>query len=107
MLAGLIPSAAAAPACTTVQVFDSPPPATTTRPVRADVPAFAPTEYVTVPLPVPDEPAVTDSHGTFVAAAHDTLPVTAIVRPLHAALVRLVLAGLIPSESTDPVPWME
>jgi hypothetical protein len=97
VLAGLIPSVAAAPACVTTQVRDSPPPATITPPVRALVPGFAATLKVTVPLLEPVFPAVTESHAAFVVAVHATFPVTAIVRPLHAALVRLVLAGLIPS----------
>ena len=92
------------PACVTTQVRDSPPPATTTPPVRAAVPAFAAALNVTVPLLVPEAPAVTASHAAFVAAVHATFPVTASVRPLHAALVRPVLAGSTPSAAAAPEP---
>jgi hypothetical protein len=50
-------------------------------PVRDPDPVFAPTLYVTVPLPVPFAPAVTDSYPVLVVAAHvqPALAVTATV----------------------------
>jgi hypothetical protein len=91
-----------APACITMHVRVIPPPATITPPVRAVVPAFVATLNVTVPSPEPEPPPVTASHATLVTAVQATFPVTAIDRPLHAALVRLVLAGLIPSAAAHP-----
>ena len=55
-----------APACVTVNVW----PAMVSVPVREPAPVLAPTLYVTVPSPVPFEPAVTDSHAVFVVAVH-------------------------------------
>ena len=95
VFAGLIASAADAPACTTVQVRTISPPATMTAPVRAAVSAFAATLYVTVPFPFSELPPVTDNHGTFVAAVHAILATTSIWRPLEAAAETLVMTGAI------------
>ena len=56
----------AAPACVTVNVM----PATLSVPVRDAVDVFAVAEKFTVPLPLPDAPAVTVSHEAPLAAVH-------------------------------------
>ena len=103
--AGSIVSAAAAPACTTVQVRTMPPPATNTAPVRPAVRLLAATPYVIVPLAPPAPPAAIVNHDALVAAVHATFAVTTICRPLDAAAGTLVAAGLIVSvEAPIPVP---
>ena len=99
VLDGLMTSAAAAPACTTVQVRVMPPPATTTPPVRAVVPALVATLNVTVPLLVPELPPVTASHDALVTAVHATFAVTPMDRPLAAELDTFVLDGLMVSDA--------
>ena len=102
VLAGLIASAAAAPACVTMQVREIPPPATTTAPVREDVAGLVATLKVTVPLLTPELPPVTTIHDTLDDAVHDTFAVTPIIRPLAAALEKLVLGGEIASVADAP-----
>ena len=68
----------------TVQVRLMPPPATTTPPVRAVVPALVATLNVTVPLLVPELPPVTASHDALVTAVQDTFAVTPMDQPLAA-----------------------
>ena len=99
VLDGLMTSAAAAPACTTVQVRVMPPPATTTPPVRAVVPALVATLNVTVPLLVSELPPVTASHDALVTAVHATFAVTPMDRPLAAELDTFVLDGLMVSDA--------
>ena len=62
-----------APACDTVNAC----PATVTVPVRGDDELFASTLNATVPLPVPDAPAVTVTHVTLLVAVHSQ-PVSAV-----------------------------
>jgi hypothetical protein len=59
-------------ACDSVKVW----PPTEIVAVRA-VPVFASTLNATVPLPVPDAPAVTNSHGALETAVHAHVPVEA------------------------------
>ena len=92
----------AAPACITVQVRESPPPATTTAPVREDVAGLVATPNVTVPLPTPELPPVIAIQAALETAVHATFPDTPMVRPLAAGLVKLVLAGLIASDGAAP-----
>jgi hypothetical protein len=54
------------PACVTVNVW----PAAVMVPVRWLVEPFAPTEYVTVPLPVPAAPPSTTIHDSLLTAVH-------------------------------------
>ena len=102
VLEGEMARAAAVPACTTVQVRVMPPPATTTPPVRAEVPLLVATLKVTVPLPEPELPPVTASHATLVVVVHATFAVTAMDRPLQAALEKLVLAGAMARDAAVP-----
>ena len=98
---GLIVSAGLAvpAACTTVQVRTSPLPATVIDPVRATAVPLDSIRYVTVPLVLPDAPAVIASQGAFVAAVHATLAVTAICRPLEAVAGTLVAVGAMASDA--------
>jgi len=102
VLVGLIAIAAAAPACVTMQVREIPPPAMTTAPVREDVAGLDATLKATVPLLTPELPPVTTIHDTFDNAVHDTFAVTLIIRPLAAALEKLVLGGAITSVAAAP-----
>ena len=102
MLAGLIDSVAAAPACVTVQVRESPPPATMTAPMRDTVAGLVATLNVTVPLLTPELPPVTAIHEMLDTAVHDMFAVTLMVRPLAATLEKLVFAGLMTSDAAAP-----
>ena len=79
-------------------------PATVSVPVRDAADVFAPTLYVTVPLPVPLAPAVTDSHPVFVVAVHvqPALPVTLTVPVVAAGDVRSADTGEIENEHGAP-----
>ena len=93
VLAGKIESSETKAACNTVHVRATPPPSTTIVPVRTDVPSFAATSKITVPLVVPDPPDVIVSHETLVTAVQPILAVTPSANPLAAVPGKFVLAG--------------
>ena len=97
VLAGLIASAAAAPACVTMQVREIPPPATTTAPVREDVAGLVATLKVTVPLLTPELPPVITIHDTFDDAVHNTFPDASMAHPTALLHGIFVLVGVIAS----------
>lgn len=73
-------------------------------PVREADPVFAPTLYVTVPLPVPLAPAVTDSQPVLVVAVQvqPALAVTVTVPVVATDDVRLDDVGEIENEQGAP-----
>jgi hypothetical protein len=79
-------------------------PAIVSVPLRDADPVFAPTLYVTVPLPVPLEPAVTDSQAVFVVAVqvHPVLAVTVTVPVVATAEVKSAEVGEIENEHSAP-----
>ena len=79
-------------------------PAIVNVPVRGDADVFAPTLYVTVPLPVPFAPAVTDSHAVFVVAVQmqPALAVTVTVPVVATGDVRFADVGEIENEHGAP-----
>jgi len=89
-----------APACVTVNVW----PAMVSVPVRDPAPVLAPTLYVTVPLPVWLEPAVTDSHAVFVVAVqvHPALAVTLTLPVVATDVVKSADTGEIENEHGAP-----
>jgi hypothetical protein len=97
---GEIENVHGAPACVTVKVL----PAIVSVPVRDPAPVFAPTLYVTVPLPFPFEPPVTDSQLVFVVAVQmqPALAVTATVPVVADGDVKFADAGKIENEQGVP-----
>ena len=79
-------------------------PAIVSVPVRDADPVFAPTLYVTVALPVPLAPAVTDSHPVFVVAVHvqPALAVTVTVPVVATGDVKFAEVGEIENEHSAP-----
>lgn len=67
-----------------------------------DVAELVATLNVTVPLLVPELPAVTEIHGMLVVAVQEIFAITPIIFPFAAALVKFVLVGLIASENAAP-----
>jgi len=79
-------------------------PAIVSVPVRDNAEVLAPTLYVTVPLPAPLAPAVTDSHPVFVVAVQlqPALAVTVTVPVVATAVVRFADVGEIENEHGAP-----
>ena len=90
---GAIVNVHGAPGWFTVNVL----PAIVSVPLREPAAVLAPTLYVTVPLPVPLAPAVTESQPVFVVAVHvqPELAVTATVPVVAAGEVRSTDSGEI------------
>ena len=71
-------------------------------PVRLEIEVLAPTEYATVPLPVPLVPAVTVIHDALLAAVHAHEPAFAVTEtvPAPPAAVGELAVGEIASVQT-------